>query len=44
MRELAESDELVAADYVCGMTDNFALTAAERIQPGLSDGVFEGRI
>ena len=44
MRELAESDELAAADYVCGMTDNFALTAAERIQPGLSDGVFAGRI
>ncbi|MBI4336977.1 MAG: deoxyguanosinetriphosphate triphosphohydrolase [Chloroflexi bacterium] len=28
-----------AADYVAGMTDHFALQAAERIQPGISQGV-----
>ncbi len=44
LKELSESDELAAADYVCGMTDNFALIAAEKIEPGLSDDVFQSRI
>ena len=44
LRELSGSAELAAADYVCGMTDNYALIMAEQIEPGLSDGVFQGRI
>lgn len=44
LRELSGSDEQAAADYVCGMTDNYALTMAERAHPGLSEGVFQGRI
>lgn len=44
LRQLSESSERAAADYVCGMTDNFALMTAEQIRPGLSDGVFQGRI
>tara|TARA_A100001037_G_scaffold302769_1_gene335171 strand:- start:540 stop:1655 length:1116 start_codon:yes stop_codon:yes gene_type:complete len=44
IRELSDSDQRAAADYVCGMTDNFALMMAEQVKPGLSDGVFQGRI
>jgi dGTP triphosphohydrolase len=44
LRDISGSDEQAAADYVCGMTDNYALTIAERIRPGLSEGVFQGRI
>ncbi len=44
LRELSGSDEQAAADHVCGMTDNYALTIAERIRPGLSEGVFQGLI
>lgn len=44
IRELSESNERAAADYVCGMTDNYALMMAEQVRPGLSDGVFQGRI
>ena len=44
LRELSGSAERAAADYVCGMTDNYALIMAEQIEPGLSDGVFQGRI
>ncbi len=44
LRELSGSTERAAADYVCGMTDNFALMMAEQVRPGLSDGVFQGRI
>ncbi len=44
LRNLSGSDEQAAADYVCGMTDNYALTIAERIRPGMSEGVFHGRI
>ncbi len=44
LRELSGSDQRAAADYVCGMTDNFALMMAEQVKPGLSDGVFQGRI
>ncbi|MDA1278443.1 MAG: deoxyguanosinetriphosphate triphosphohydrolase [Chloroflexi bacterium] len=42
--EISGSAELAAADFVCGMTDNFALMMAEQIKPGLSNGVFQGRI
>ena len=44
LRELSESTERAAADYVCGMTDNFALNMAERINPGVTGDVFKGRI
>jgi len=44
LRDLSGSVERAAADYVCGMTDNYALIMAEQIEPGLSDGVFQGRI
>ncbi len=44
LRDLSGSDEQAAADHVCGMTDNYALTIAERIQPGMGEGVFQGRI
>jgi dGTP triphosphohydrolase len=44
LRELSGSTERAAADYVCGMTDNYALMKAEEIRPGLSAGVFQGRI
>ena len=44
LRELSESTERAAADFVCGMTDNFALNMAEQISPGLSGNVFKGRI
>lgn len=39
-----ESPERMAADMVCGMTDQFAVRTAERIQPGISEGLFEGRV
>ncbi len=42
---IAKNNDLQAiADYICGMTDNFVLTIAERLQPGISEGVFQGRI
>ncbi len=44
LRDLSGSDQQAAADHVCGMTDNYALTIAERIRPGISEGVFQGRI
>ncbi|MEC9293827.1 MAG: deoxyguanosinetriphosphate triphosphohydrolase [Chloroflexota bacterium] len=44
LRDISGSSERAAADYVCGMTDNYALIIAEQIKPGLSDGVFQGRI
>ena len=44
LRELSESTERAAADFVCGMTDNFALNMAEQISPGLSGDAFKGRI
>jgi dGTPase len=44
IRELSGSIDRAAADYVCGMTDNYALLKAEEIRPGLSNGVFQGRI
>lgn len=44
MRQMSGSTEQAAADYVCGMTDNYALMRAEEIRPGLSEGVFQGHI
>jgi len=42
--EIAATAERAAADYVSGMTDLFAPMQAERIRPGISRGVFNGRI
>lgn len=39
-----ESYKQMAADYVSGMTDGYALRLAERLSPGISRGVFSGRI
>jgi dGTPase len=44
MRRLSPSAEQAAADWVCGMTDNYALTRAEELRPGISEGVFQGRV
>lgn len=35
--------ERIAADMVCGMTDQYAVRTAEGIRPGISHGLFEGR-
>ena len=43
-RGLSDTHTQAAADYVCGMTDNYALIMAERIRPGIGGRVFEGRI
>lgn len=37
------SPERMAADMVCGMTDQYAVRTAEDIRPGISRGLFEGR-
>ncbi len=41
---LSGSATQAAADWVCGMTDNYALARAEEIRPGISEGVFQGRV
>ncbi len=44
VKRTAEDVRHAAIDYVCGMTDNFALAMAERVAPGISEGVFRGAI
>ena len=44
IRDLSDSDEKAAADFLSGMTDNFAITQAEQLRPGISEGVFLGRV
>lgn len=39
-----ESTDRVAADYIAGMTDQFALLTAEGLRPGIATDVFTGRI
>ena len=39
-----EAVEQVAADYIAGMTDQFALLTAEGLRPGIASDVFTGRI
>ncbi len=39
-----ETVERNAADVVCGMTDQYALSRAETIRPGISGNIFEGRL
>ena len=43
-RESDETVERIAADMVCGMTDEYAFRSAETISPGISAGAFEGRL
>ena len=43
INSISTSKERMVTDYVCGMTDLFALRAAEQIQPGLTANVFDGR-
>ena len=43
IKSISTSKERMVTDYVCGMTDLFALRAAEQIQPGLTANVFDGR-
>ncbi len=44
VRSMSDSAEQAAADYLCGMTDNFAIMQAERLRPGISENVFQGRV
>lgn len=44
IQNLSDSIEVAASDMVCGMTDNYALQIAEKLKPGISDNVFQGRI
>ena len=39
-----EAVERVAADYIAGMTDQFALLTAEGFRPGIASDIFKGRI
>jgi dGTPase len=36
--------DLVALDYIAGMTDQFALHTAEGLKPGIASDVFVGRV
>ena len=44
LRSLSVSDVQAVADWVSGMTDNYALMRAEEVRPGISEGVFHGRV
>ncbi len=44
MRVISIEPEYAAADFVCGMTDNFAIQALETIKPGSSDGLYQGQV
>ncbi|MFL2665667.1 MAG: deoxyguanosinetriphosphate triphosphohydrolase [Dehalococcoidia bacterium] len=44
IRDISETNENAVSDYLCGMTDNFALIFAENIYPGISNEIFKGRI
>jgi dGTP triphosphohydrolase len=37
-----EPPEKMAADYLAGMTDQFAVRKAEELSPGISNGLFQG--
>ena len=39
-----EPPERMAVDYTSGMTDQYALRAAERLRPGISGKAFAGRV
>ncbi len=44
MRVISIEPEFAAADFVSGMTDAFAVMALEKISPGSTDGLYQGRI
>ena len=44
MRVISIEPEYAAADFVSGMTDSFAVIALERISPGGSQGLYQGRV
>ncbi len=44
MRVLSLEPEYAAADFICGMTDRYAMLKAERLRPGISENLFQGRI
>ena len=44
MRVISIEPEYAAADFVSGMTDSFAVMALERISPGSTAGLYQGRI
>ena len=44
MRVISIEPEYAAADFVSGMTDSFAVIALERISPGSSQGLYQGRV
>ena len=44
IRDISDTKEVAVSDYLCGMTDNFALSFAENIYPGISNEIFRGRI
>ena len=44
IKSLSNSSDRIVTDYVCGMTDLFALRTAEQIKPGLTTNMFDGRL
>ena len=42
--ERNEAVDLIALDYIAGMTDQFALHTAEGLKPGIASDVFVGRV
>ena len=44
LKLISTSKERIVTDYVCGMTDLFALRSAEQIKPGLTSNMFDGRL
>ena len=44
MRVISIEPEYAAADYVSGMTDSYAVMALERIAPGSTKGLYQGRV
>ena len=44
MRALSLEPEYAAADYVCGMTDRYALLTVHKLHPEIDADLFQGRI
>lgn len=44
MRVISIEPEYAAADFVSGMTDSYAVMALERISPGSTEGLYQGRV
>ncbi len=44
MQVISIEPEYAAADFVSGMTDSFAVMALERISPGSTEGLYQGRV